>query len=373
MPNNTTNINVLHLSSEKTWRGGEQQIAYLLDSLAERGVTNYVAARKGSVFEEYCHSRGIPVLGLPFKNSLDLKTAAAIRSFCRQNPIDIIHLHSARSHSIGVMAAWMGNKVPMILSRRVDFVPKKSWFTRWKYNQPSIKKILCVSDKIRLIMQAYVRDPSKCITVYSGIDLSKFEKQGAARGNNLKQEFNLSPETILIGNTAALVGHKDYYTFINTIGYLVEEGLPVKALIFGKGELEQSLKNYVSEKNLGQYVFFAGFRKDIVSLLPELHVFLMTSNEEGLGTSILDAFASGVPVVATEAGGIPEMVIHEKTGLLAPIAHPEELARQVKRVVTDDALRKKLIRGAREKVKDFSKENTAAGTLQAYKEVLGRI
>ena len=72
-----------------------------------------------------------------------------------------------------------------------------------------------------------------------------------------------------------------------------------------------------------------GFRKDIPKILPELDIFLFSSKTEGLGTSLLDAFACQVPVVATNAGGVPELIIHEKTGLLSPTKDPQSLAKNV--------------------------------------------
>ena len=99
-------------------------------------------------------------------------------------------------------------------------------------------------------------------------------------------------------------------------------------------------------------------------------MFLMTSETEGLGTSILDAFAAKVPVVATAAGGIPEMIIHKKTGMLAPIKDAENLARNVNELLANANLRAELIAGAYQHLQSFSKEQTALKTLEIYKEIL---
>lgn len=96
----------------------------------------------------------------------------------------------------------------------------------------------------------------------------------------------------------------------------------------------------------------------------------MTSNEEGLGTSVLDAFLAGPAVVATAAGGIPEMVIHERTGLLAPVGDATALAIQIERLIKNGELKKQVVSGAAEKVKHFSKEATASKTFAIYQEVL---
>ena len=107
-------------------------------------------------------------------------------------------------------------------------------------------------------------------------------------------------------------------------------------------------------------------------MLPCLDVFLMTSNEEGLGTSVLDAFLAKVVVVATAAGGIPEMVIHQESGLLAPVGDAEKLADHIGELISNTSLREQLVRGALQKVSGFSKEKTAQQTLDHYREVLSK-
>jgi len=133
-------MKVLHLSSEKTWRGGEQQIAYLVDELNELGVENFVACRKDSVFEKHCKDNLIEHITLPFKNSYELGSAIQIKNFCKYMEIDILHMHSSRGHTIGVISSLLGNKSKLILSRRVDFPVKDNWLSKWKYNYSKIKK-----------------------------------------------------------------------------------------------------------------------------------------------------------------------------------------------------------------------------------------
>lgn len=360
-------LKVLHLSSERTWRGGEQQIAYLIDELRRMGVTVFIAVKTGSEFEKYCIDLGLPCYSLPFRNSMDVGTALRIKKICDEVKPDVVHLHSSKSHGVAVLSAVLGNKVPMVLSRRVDFVPKKSWVTRFKYKHPSIKKIICVSDKITEIISEYTGTPEKVLTVHSGVDLAKFS---ARTGENiLRREYDVDAQTFILGNTSAMEGHKDYFTFLDTIALLIERKLPVKAFVIGRGSLETELKGYAAQKGLGDVVHFTGFRRDITKVLPSLDLFLITSNEEGLGTSVLDAFAAGVPVVGTAAGGIPEMIINDVTGLLAPVGDSASLASAVEHILTTPSLRERLVNGAKKKVEAFSKELTASKTVRVYEDI----
>src|SRR4051812_36632852 len=112
-------MRVLHLSSERSWRGGEQQMAYLIKELQKHGVESHVAARKDSEFSEWCRQQAIPFIELGFKNDFDFSSANALKKYCRQNRFDVMHLHSSRGHGIAFLSTLLGNKIPMVLSRRV--------------------------------------------------------------------------------------------------------------------------------------------------------------------------------------------------------------------------------------------------------------
>lgn len=175
---------------------------------------------------------------------------------------------------------------------------------------------------------------------------------------------------MLIGNTSALETHKDYYTFIDTIKNIAAKDINVIGFIIGQGSMLPELKKYASDAGVASRIIFTGFRTDVADCLSGLDVFLMTSLTEGLGTSVLDAFAAGVPVVATRAGGIPEMVIHGVTGMLAPLQDSQTLADYILRLIHDHELKKTIVLRARDKVQEFTKENTAKKTLEVYRQVL---
>ncbi|MBT8195827.1 MAG: glycosyltransferase family 4 protein, partial [Bacteroidia bacterium] len=113
------------------------------------------------------------------------------------------------------------------------------------------------------------------------------------------------------------------------------------------------------------------FRTDIADILPEIDVFLITSKTEGLGTTVLDAIANKIPVVATAAGGIPEMIRDEETGLICDTGDYKILSKNVQRMISDKRLQNKVIENAYQLVnKEFTKEITANKTLEIYKAIL---
>ena len=192
---------------------------------------------------------------------------------------------------------------------------------------------------------------------------------GARPDGRLRREYAVPPGVPIIGSVAALAGHKDHFTFVDTAARLLADGLDARFVAIGDGPLRAEIAAYVRGKGLEHRVFLAGFREDLTSILPELDLFLFTSKEEGLGSSILDAYLCRVPVVATAAGGVPEIVADGETGLLAPIRDPAALAERVRRVLGDSALRARLVEGGARRVAELGVDRMAERTLAIYCEV----
>lgn len=363
-------LKVLHISSEYTWRGGEQQIAYLIDELTKLGVDNFVACRKGSVFEKHCIDNLIEHISLPFKSSYELGSANQLKTFCKYMEIDIMHMHSSRGHTIGVLSSLLGNNSKLVLSRRVDFPVKGNWLSKWKYNYSKIRRIICVSEKIKKVMSPFISNKKRLVVAHSGIDPSRF-KDTQNKGI-LHKEYGLDNDVKIVGNISALADHKDYPTFINTAAEFKKTATQkVKFFIIGEGSLREEIEGLIEEKGLKDDIIMTGFRNDIADIIKELDVFLITSKEEGLGTTVLDAFASKVPVVATAGGGIPEMIEHQNTGLLYDIGDYKNVALGVKIMLEDEKVVKRITNAAEEKLlAEFTKDQTAKKTLEVYKGIL---
>ena len=359
-------MQILHLSSTKSWRGGEQQIAYLMLELRKKGITQWLLCVEGSQMEAFCKKEGFEHFSYRKVFSWNPLVALKIRRLCKHLGATHIHAHDAHAHTFALLSAVLfGNKTPVIVSRRVDFPVGDSFVSRWKYNHPAVRKIVCVSHFIRKIMLPAIDVPSKLVVVHSGV--TTFTKVSNFRKRGLRQEFQVPENEFLIANIAAIAPHKDYFTFVRTAEILVREGFPAKFLIIGgDGGEEENIRLFIREKGLENHIILTGFRNDIADIFPEIDMLLFTSKSEGLGTTILDAFLNQVPVVATAAGGIPEMIEHEKTGILASVGDAGMLAVFVKRMLEDSDLQKRLVRNALEKAGEFSTEKMAEGMIAVY-------
>lgn len=362
-------MRIIHVSTATSWRGGEQQIVYLIEAIRSHQIEQAILCPKGSPLAQHCCNNDFKVINYNKHDSLGINGAKKLTAACANASDVIIHAHDSHAHTLVFFAAVLFRlSAPIVVHRRVDFPAGKSWFSKIKYNHESIKKFICISKVIRDVLVSSLRRPEKAVVIYSGISPDRFEHLPVS--NILRREFDIPPDKILVGNVSALADHKDYPSFIRTASKLCSEDDRFRFVIVGEGSLYDELESLVQELKLTDKVFFAGFRRDVPLLLKELDIFFIPSKMEGLGTSILDAFASRVPVVTTNTGGIPELVVHEETGLLSRVGDIEQMASHIRRVTDDFTLRQRLIHQALKKVAQFDYRETARLTLEVYRQLL---
>ncbi len=360
----------MHITSPKTWRGGEQQLIYLVEELNKLGVWQIILCPFNSSVHQYCLKNHINHVTYYKGFSTNPMVAFKVSHICKRESVELVHVHDSHAHNFAILSTVLSkNDVPIIVSRRVDFPINGGPVSMFKYNHPRISKIVCVSNAIRDVMKSSIDDEQKLAVVHSGVDLEKFNRP---LSSSLRKEFEISDQTLLVGNVAALAPHKDYPTFIRTAKRIIEQGFDVKFLAIGEGPSRKDVENCIAENGMEKHIIITGFRNDIIDILPQFDVFLITSSTEGLGTSILDAQVAGVPIVATAAGGIVEIVHHEKNGLVAKVGDDVKLAEFLVRYIKDSSFRQSMADAAKQIVLAFSKAETARKTHEIYQEVLGK-
>ena len=359
---------ILHLSTARTWRGGEQQVAYLAEELRAMRIPQVVICAADSPMEAFCQKQAIDHRAVAFRTAIDPMNAWLLARIARGWKADLLHAHDSHGHTAAILAnTFFRMRRPLVISRRVDFPISSKFSARWKYGHPSVRRILCVSDAIKAITAPALRDPDVLRTVHSGIDPSRFDAKGDGRLHTL---IGIAPGAPLVGSVAALAPHKDLFTFIRMAERLHTVMPEVRFVLIGEGEVRKKLEREVKKRGLSDVLTFTGFRNDVEMLLPELDVMVMTSRTEGLGTSILDAFAAHVPVVATAAGGIPELIDDGTTGLLRAVGDDAALAQAVQHVLSDGELAVRLVEGAAQKLKGFTRQAMARATFAEYQALL---
>jgi glycosyltransferase involved in cell wall biosynthesis len=221
-----------------------------------------------------------------------------------------------------------------------------------------------VSRAVAASAAASVRDPAMLRVVHDGVDVARYP---GVRAGALRRALGVPPDAPLVGQVAALAPDKDPLGFVEAAARVRARG--ARFALVGEGRLGGQARERVRALGVGDRVAFAGFRGDVPAILPDLDV-LVVARDEGLGSIVLEAFASGVPVVATDLGGVPELVRDGETGLLVPASDPGAIAAAVDRLLADPALRGRVAAGGREVARSRSAERLAAETAAVYAELL---
>jgi L-malate glycosyltransferase len=257
-----------------------------------------------------------------------------------------------------------------IVSRRVDFSIFRHNFlgmNRSKYTKGA-DHIIAVAHKVK---DALIQDgiPSEKISVvHSGADMDRFH---GIHGDHLFQEFSLSPHALILGNIGYLVGHKGQKYLIQAMAKVVQKFPEVHLLIIGKGKLEKELKDLTAYLGLTKHITFTGFRSDVGAFMNIFAMLVVPSTGEGLSATIVDALALEIPVVATDAGGIPEIITHGKTGIIVPQGNPDALADGIIWILShyEDAKRMAM-EGKLEVKARLSADAMVEGNLRVYQKVI---
>jgi len=367
LPNLFTMTPILQLSSPLSWRGGEQQLWYLQTSIEPEKWTSHIACPQQSALHQRLVQEApqTPFCLLPTNIHTGLIAAWKLTRYCKKHRIELIHCHDARAHAIAYLAVviWR-NRIPLIVSRKVDFAVKATRSSRKKYLNPWIKRYLCVSRAVQAILTQTV-EQERCEVIYDGIDVARYQRTFP---QDVRQELSLSPKAKLVICVAALADHKDHATLLKAAQALARKD--TYFLLVGTGALQEILQKQCQQYGLQQHVIFLGQRDDVPHLLNNSDLFLMTSKTEGLCQSILEAMAAGLPVVATAAGGIPEIVRHQKTGLLAPVGDAQQLAHYIDTLLNDVTYAKTLGTHAKQWAEAFDYSQMAEKTCLAYETVL---
>ena len=358
-------MRILHIDTERTWRGGGQQLLYLVKGLKEREHTSSVICQPESPLEDAVRKAEIDAIPIKMRSEIDILAARKIGGFLRRGKYDILHAHTAHAHSIGLLALIFGNVKAMAVSRRVDF-PIRS---RLKYNSFDVHYI-AVSDAVKRVMADGGISPQKMDVVRSCIDLDKLDN---AVISDVRAEFGIGKNTIIIGNIAHMADHKGQIYLIRAANIIKNKYQNIKFIIVGDGELRSRLELETHKLGLNDILIFTGFRKDVISVLASFDIFAFPSHLEGLGTSLLDAMAMRKPIVSTTAGGIPEVIENGINGILAPPKNHELFAKALIHLIEDRELRLKFGDAGRKIVEErFTVDKMVEGTLKVYQRLLNK-
>jgi L-malate glycosyltransferase len=356
-------MRVLHVDTARDWRGGQNQVLLTATEMAARGHDVVLACRSAGVLERRAREHRLPVKPVPFRGDFSPGAAVALSRVVGEVRPDIVQLHDP--HAVGavfVPARLRGLRA--VATRRVDF-PIRGTLSRIKYG--CCLRVIAVSRAIAEVLERDRFPAERVRVVYEGVA----DRMPPPGGRELLRSLGIAAGSLVVGNVAALTGHKDHATMMEAAARVVAVVPQARFVVFGAGDLRRPLEARAAALGLGERFLFAGFRSDLDAIIPAFDVFCLSSQMEGLGTSLLDAMAFARPVVATMAGGIPEAVEDGVTGRLVPVRDPQSLADALVALLCDAGTRAAFgAAGRRRFLERFTATRMVSETLKVYEELL---
>lgn len=358
-------IKVMHVEAGKHLYGGALQVFYLMRELKALGVENYLVCPVGSDIARESQSVAT-VLETPMKGDLDFTLSHRIKKLAVKYQCDVLHAHSRRGADMWTGIAANKAKLPAVLTRRVDN-PEAGWLAKFKATK--YQKITAISEGIRKVMIEDGVPESQVTTIHSSVDKDKFKPIND--DETFRHRFALREDYPVIGVIAQLIERKGHRFLFEITPLLIKKFPCLKIMVFGKGPLEEELKSLADELGISSSVDFVGFQKDMENIMPNLDLVVHPALMEGLGVSLLQASACGVPIVASASGGIPEIVRDTENGLLVPAGDKDALYESVLSLLASKEKRKELGKRGRQIIEeDFSTLTMAKSYLKLYEKLL---
>ena len=365
-------MHILHIDTEKTWRGGENQVRLLVEGLKQKGISTSIATPPKSALAKKLSSSQ-KIFEVPMRGGVDLVAAYKIADFCKKNKVTIIDCQSSNAHSIGLLCKkFFLPQIKIVVHRRVDFIPQSGLFNKYKYLNKNVDCYVAISHAIEQILVEFGIEKGRVKNVPSAVDRRIYDHINKSQERKKwLDRLRLDSKTVLIGQAAAMTHQKGYETLLESLRLLKNQNLKFHCAIAGDGELKNSLVHLTEKLQLQNEITFLGWIDDIPSFLSSLDIFAMPSRFEGLGTVALEAVYAGCCLVTTNVGGLREIVIDQETGLQSPLDCAKAFCDNLSLSIRNENLRSKLNERAKIHCEEkFSLENMINGNYQIYQNLM---
>jgi glycosyltransferase involved in cell wall biosynthesis len=352
------------------WTGAVGQTFETVLGLRDRGHDVTLVTTPGSILWDRAEESGLDLVGMNLRSEMNPGAIVRLCSVIRGKRADVVHAHRAHAHTIALAASWLTRR-PFVVSRHTALRPRDNLGSRIKYRSRAVTKIVAVSQAVADILADYGVPAERLSVIYDGVDPGLFGPRGRCPG--ILGELGLAEGGPVVCKVANAYGEsKGYDTFLDAAVAVSKELPDVRLMAVGKGTDSDKMKDAVTRRGLEGTVTLAGYRPDVPDILSAVDLVVnCPKSREGLSVIALEAMASGLPVVATDVGGIPEIVRDGETGLLVPPDDPAALARAVTTLLSDAALASRLAdAGARLVREELSVDKMVERTETLYRDVL---
>jgi glycosyltransferase involved in cell wall biosynthesis len=366
-------MRILHISSVRTFGGGERHLVDLTRGLTERGHEIFVALRPTNEWQE--RLTFLPpenIFHASIRNSFGVFSARRIAQFISEKNIQIIHAHAARDYIPASLVCRMTKNSKFVLTRHVLF-PLKPFHRLTLMN---LSRAIAVSPAVETSLQTII-PKHKIEIIPNGINTENLTgEERSVRREEFRALHNIPPDAQVVGTIGELKELKGQRDFVLAANEVAKNNPDAFFVIVGKDnttnqQFRRELKRLVKVFNLENRFLFLDWVEDMPTLFSSLDIFVSASHSESFGLAILEAMANKTAIVATETEGAKELLRNNETALLVPIKEPVKLAEAIENLLNDTERRKAFAeKGQIFAEKYFSLDGMIEQTESLYKEIL---
>jgi glycosyltransferase involved in cell wall biosynthesis len=353
----------LFIDTERVWRGGQEQLINLIKGLHARGHKILVACEPRTLLETQAREAGATVYPLKVRSEFSIRSLLHLISILKRVRPQILAFNTPKAILIGTLASRVVPVDAKIVFRRVSFPLRKSCFTRFKYTW-GIDCIVAISKSISSQLQIGGLNASRIRIIYEGMDLSLYQQYE-------HRKLRRPEDPMVIGTVAHLSPEKGLKFLIEAAAHIPDAKERLRFVIVGSGKCLQELKALAQAKAVQDIFQFVGFHSNVFQYLKAFDVFILPSLSEGLSSAILEAMAASLPIIATNVGGIPELVHNGENGLLVAPSDSAALAHAIRHLADNPELSQRMgIKGRQLIEERFTLERKISETEQLCSNLL---
>ncbi|MFT5369823.1 MAG: glycosyltransferase involved in cell wall biosynthesis [Candidatus Latescibacterota bacterium] len=327
---------------------------------------------------------GLPLIHVPSMRRSphplrDLQALRHLIRIIRKGNYDVVHTHTSKAGFLGRIAAKYC-KTPAvihsphgtILEGYFSPIVTQTYTYLERFTASMAQCIICLTTReIDQYLNAKIGKREQYTYVYNGIDIDRFSTVTQQR-QDVRSKLGIAPESVVCITVGRLVPVKGQADLIEAFPQVIKKHPDTHLLIVGEGELHDALTQQTKTLNLESKIHFLGWRSDIPDLLGASDIFVLPSLNEGLGLVLLEAMAQRLPAIATDVGGVPEVVHDGKTGILVPAQSPTPLSEALNKLISDPAQRTQMGEaGYQRAMTHFSIHTTVEKTENIYRKLTG--
>jgi glycosyltransferase involved in cell wall biosynthesis len=359
-------LSIVGVDPELGFGGGETQVLGLTLALAAGGHRAELICDPAGRLWERAAAAGVKCHPIRIRNAIDLAAGVKLRAILKRERYDVVHFHTSRAHSMAPLARSFGST--LVVTRRMDYRPNRV-FAPYLYNR-AVDGVVAISGGVADSLAAAGVDRRRVTVVHSGVDCERFRAPTLKERADARGALGIAGGEFVISAVGALEQRKGHRYLIEAIGAIAASG-KFKCFIAGQGSIHKVLQGEIAVIRSLERIKLLGRVDDLHELLWASDVFAMPSLKEGLGVAALEAMASGLPVIASDVGGLREVVEDDRTGIIVPPANPGKIASAIRRLAESPELRMQMGALARTRVvENYSMEQMAARTLALYRECM---